>query len=145
LRNLPRWQLETRDRQPETTIMTNATAGQTTNPQEARRQAVAALNDAFRTSLTGGRVVMTTLVAELAPAESLALLSKVQQFDFTAADPGDNPYGTNDFGAIKHGDETFYFKIDYYASGHDYMYASDRPDRSDCTDRVLTIMSAEEY
>jgi len=102
---------------------------------------VRALNDAFRQSGTGGRMLMTAGVAALPYDEQLAIVAAVQAFD--AFDPGNDPHGEHDFGALRVAAHRVMFKIDTY----DRSERVHSPDPSDpaVTCRVLTIMLAEEY
>ena len=69
------------------------------------------------------------------------LLDQVRRFDAFAQD--DDPYGEHDFGSIRHGDITIFWKIDTY----DVDLQMHSPDPTDpaVTARVLTIMLDEEY
>ena len=59
------------------------------------------LNDAFRRSFAGGRVVETPGVAALPEADRIAVLLAVRRFDRFDAD--NDPYGEHDFGAVEVG------------------------------------------
>lgn len=101
---------------------------------------VRALNDALRQSGTGGRMLMTAGVAALPRDEQLGIVAAVMSFE--TSDPGDDPYGEHDFGALRIGVHHVMFKVDYYdRSGRVHS-----PDPSDpaVTCRVLTVMLAEE-
>jgi hypothetical protein len=99
------------------------------------------LNDAFRATFLGGKVVMTAGVDALPDAQKHEVLSKVQLFaDFN----GDNdPHGEHDFGTIELAGTTYFFKVDYYALDMDG--GSEDPADPAKTTRVLTIMRADEY
>ena len=102
---------------------------------------IRALNDEFRQSFAGGKVMLTPGVSSLSGQEQLDLIWAVRLFtDFT---PENDPYEEHDFGAVTVGGERYLFKIDCYDL--DLRYAS--PDASDpaFTIRVLTIMRAAEY
>jgi hypothetical protein len=99
------------------------------------------LNDAFRRTLTGGRVVVSSGVAHLGEDELARLLTGVAGFE--AFDTGNDPYGERDFGAIEQDGARYFWKIDYY--DRDFAYGSPDPANSAVTARVLTIMLAEEY
>lgn len=105
------------------------------------RSRIAALNDAFRLSLAGGRVVETPAVQALTPAERTALLLAVRRFK--AFDKGNDPYGERDFGAVEVAGQRWSWKIDAY----DLSLSGASPDPGDprVTARVLTLMHAEEY
>jgi hypothetical protein len=104
---------------------------------EAER--IRALNDRFRKTLMGGRVVVTRGIA--GRSDIKAILEAVRAFDnFTEAK---DPYQEHDFGAFEAGIDTVFWKIDYYSI--DLNYGS--PDPTDCsvTTRVLTVMLASDY
>jgi hypothetical protein len=100
-----------------------------------------ALNDALRTSLTGGSIMLTRAVAALGAEAQREILEAVKRYDEFDAD--NDPYGEHDFGAVEIKGTRIAFKIDDYDP--DYAFAS--PDASDenLTRRVMTIMLAEEY
>jgi hypothetical protein len=99
------------------------------------------LNDTFRKSFHGGRVVLTVGIQSMPTDDRSGLLKQVQEFDKFTED--NDPYGEHDFGAISFKNDTYFWKIDYYDT--DYNYLS--PDASDpnVTNRVLTIMRGDEY
>jgi hypothetical protein len=99
------------------------------------------LNDAFRRSFVGGKVMLTQGVDDLAEQDKMALLAKVRAFvDFD----GDNdPHREHDFVRVEHDGITYYGKIDYFA--WDMRHGSDDPADPLRTVRVLTIMRADEY
>jgi hypothetical protein len=99
------------------------------------------LNDRFRHSLLGGKVVMTRRVADLDPARIATLLDRVRNFD--AFTPDNDPHGEHDFGAFEDGGERFFWKIDYYDKA--MQFASPDPTNPDVTLRVLTLMFADDY
>ena len=100
---------------------------------------VRTLNDQFRTRLIGGRVMMTRGIA--GRPDSNAILKRVTQFD--AFSPDNDPHGEHDFGSFDYGDDTIFWKIDYYDM--DLQQGSPDPSDETVTTRVLTIMLAEEY
>lgn len=109
-------------------------------------QRIAQLNDQFRRAEPGipGKTVLTAGIVELLnqqkiPLRELALL--VAQFDdFTEQN---DPHGEHDFGVFQLGGAKCFWKIDafdpYYSMG------SDDPTDLSKTNRVLTVMLAEEY
>jgi hypothetical protein len=99
------------------------------------------LNDVFRLTLLGGKVVLSQSVAGL-PAETQAeLLMAVR--GFTDFSPENDPYEEHDFGAVACRGERYFWKIDCYDL--DLRYASPDPSDPAFTIRVLTIMRADEY
>jgi len=99
------------------------------------------LNDAFRQTFTGGRLLLTVGVDSLPDANKTAVLTKVQTF--AAFDSGNDPYGEHDFVAVEHAGTRYFAKIDYYAP--DMHHGSDDPADPAKTVRVLTVMRADEY
>lgn len=102
-------------------------------------QRIRELNDAFRTTLIGGRLMLTRGI--LARDDSHEIVRKVQRFD--TFNPDNDPYHEHDFGGFEAGKDSIFFKIDYYA--RDLLSGSPNPADPDVTTRVLTVMLAEEY
>jgi hypothetical protein len=99
------------------------------------------LNDAFRRSFAGGRVVLTPGIAGMSDADRLATIKTVQSF--TAFTPENDPYGDHDFGSVVVAGQTVFWKIDCYDLA--LTYGSPDPADPAVTTRVLTVMLAEEY
>lgn len=102
---------------------------------------VKTLNDNFRKTFTGGRVLLTASI-DSKPADDIAnIMMLVQNFnDFT---PNNDPYGEHDFGVFDYKGEKIFWKIDYYDLNNEYL--SENPADPTITNRVLTVMLAEEY
>ena len=99
------------------------------------------LNDAFRTTFIGGRILITQGIQALGADKAQAIIRAVQAFnDFT---PDNDPHSEHDFGAISHDGYKVFWKIDYY--GKNLTCGSEDPSDSAQTTRVLTVMLAEEY
>ncbi|MDH5327681.1 MAG: DUF3768 domain-containing protein [Gammaproteobacteria bacterium] len=112
-----------------------------TNLQTFKLERIAQLNDAFRRSFIGGRVVLTQGVYALDQKVQDEIFQKVMTFgDFNE---DNDPYGEHDFGCVEHLGRKYFFKIDYYAE--DMKHRSEDPANARVTNRVLTIMRAEEY
>lgn len=109
--------------------------------EAARRASIRELNDAFRQSFIGGRVLMTSGVNTLPSAEKAELLHRIRTFvDFN----GENdPHGEHDFVNVVIDGQSYFAKIDYYAL--DMEGGSEDPANPEVTTRVLTIMRADEY
>jgi len=102
---------------------------------------IRALNDAFRTTMTGGRVMMTAGVDALPSDLKAVVIRRVATFsDFN---PDNDPHGEHDFGNFTLACRKFFFKIDAYDAS--IRFGSDDPTDASKTTRVLTIMLAEEY
>src|SRR3954463_14002284 len=96
------------------------------------------LNDLFRTTMTGGRVLMTAGVNALSAEVKAAVIQRVTTFsDFTA---DNDPHEEHDFGNFSLAGRKFFWKIDLYEEP-EVKGADGQP----VTTRVLTIMLAEEW
>ena len=104
-------------------------------------QRIRDLNDAFRRTFCGGRVLVTAGVAALADEAKAIVLRGVREFD--AFDRDNDPHGEHDFGIIEHAGESYMWKIDYYDLTCEG--GSENPADPAVTNRVLTIMRADEY
>ena len=104
-------------------------------------QRIRELNDAFRTSLSGGRVMMTAGIDALDSDVKAMIIREVATFSDFNAD--NDPHGEHDFGAIKVAGLKVFWKIDAYDST--MTYGSEDPANPDVTTRVMTIMLADEY
>lgn len=102
---------------------------------------IRSLNDELRQHLYSGGAVMTPGIAALGEAAVNRLVNAIASFnDFSAAN---DPHGEHDFGAFEFEGHSIIFKIDYYAK--DLEFHSPDPADALVTERVITIMLAEEY
>jgi hypothetical protein len=108
---------------------------------DAKLAEIRRLNDEFRTSFIGGRVVVTLGIRALGNARMARVLQAIRSFD--RFDKGNDPYHEHDFGSLEDLGKRIFWKIDYYNNKMD-QGSPDPADRS-ITVRVLTIMLAEEY
>lgn len=102
---------------------------------------IATLNDAFRANPSLGTFFLTAGILTDMPQDVEAILNKVRTFeDFNESN---DPYGEHDFGAFDFKGKKIFWKIDYY--DRNFEFAS--PDAADAsiTNRVLTVMYADEY
>ena len=99
------------------------------------------LNDNFRKTFIGGRVMLTSGIRAKTQDEIAEILEKVRSFDNFTTD--NDPYGEHDFGSFDYKGQKIFFKIDYYDLNYEYM--SENPSDPAITNRVLTIMLADEY
>ena len=104
-------------------------------------QRICELNDAFRTSLSGGRVMMTAGIDALDSDIKAMIIGEVATFSDFNAD--NDPHGEHDFGAIEVAGLRVFWKIDAYDPT--MTYGSEDPANPDVTTRVMTIMLADEY
>jgi hypothetical protein len=108
----------------------------------AKTERIAQLNDEFRKTFVGGRVVLTHGIASLSDIEREAIILEVRLFD--KFKQPNNPYGERDFGTFNTPSGLqIYWKIDYYDANLDF--GSEDPADSTVTTRVLTILLADEY
>jgi hypothetical protein len=108
---------------------------------DTRTERIRALNDELRQHLLGGRAVMTPGIAALGAEAVARIVKTILVFDdFCHAN---DPYEEHDFGLFEAEGEKIIFKIDYY----DKNLTHRSPDPSDpsVTERVITIMLADEY
>lgn len=99
------------------------------------------LNDNLRKHLIGGKVMLSQGIYFKPTNEKAEILSQVRCFDnFT---PDNDPYNEHDFGSFDYKGEKIYWKIDYYDKN--YRYLSENPSNPEVTNRVMTVMLAEEY
>ena len=102
---------------------------------------IRALNDAFRTTMTGGKVFLTAGIDALPSDVKAVLIRRVAMFsDFT---PDNDPHGEHDFGSFEIAGHKIFWKIDAYDA--EMRFGSEGPADPSKTTRVLTIMLAEEY
>ena len=110
-------------------------------PSKTTTEQIRNLNDELRQNFIGGRAVITPGVAALGQAAVDRIVKTIAVFDdFCQAN---DPYGEHDFGAFEAEGHTIFFKVDYF----DSTLTHHSPDPADpaVTERVLTIMLAEEY
>jgi hypothetical protein len=95
----------------------------------------------LRRDLPNCHAVMTAGIAALGPEAVARIVKTIAVYDdFCQAD---DPYGEHDFGLFEADGHVIFFKIDYF----DKALTAHSPDPSDpsVTERVITIMLAEEY
>jgi Protein of unknown function (DUF3768) len=108
------------------------------NPTTER---IRALNDELRRNLFNGHAVMTAGIAALGPEAVARIVKTIAVYDdFCHAN---DPYQEHDFGSFEADGHLIYFKIDYF----DKALTFHSPDPSDpsVTERIMTIMLADEY
>ena len=101
------------------------------------------LNDRLRQhlSVTGGTAIITVGIAALGNEAVARIFKTIAVYDDFCHD--NDPYEEHDFGAFEVDGHTIFFKIDYF----DRTLNVHSPDPADpsVTERVITIMLAEEY
>jgi hypothetical protein len=107
----------------------------------AQTDQIRALNDELREHLLGGGAVMTPGIAALGSDAVARLVQTIATFDdFCSAN---DPYEEHDFGCFDFEGNRVMFKIDYYDKS--LTFHSPNPADPSVTERVITLMLAEEY
>lgn len=109
-----------------------------------RTAKIRTLNDRFRRSFVGGRVVITSGIQALMKNDDHrlgVLADAVGGFHDFSFD--NDPHKEHDFGSFIFDEEKVFWKIDYYDKAMEF--GSDDPADPEKTTRVLTIMLASEY
>ncbi|MCQ2965635.1 MAG: DUF3768 domain-containing protein [Alphaproteobacteria bacterium] len=99
------------------------------------------LNDELRHKLPDGHVMLTRGIFSKSDEDLNAIMQKV--IDFSDFNEENDPYGEHDFGSFDYKGDKIYWKIDYYDLNCEYL--SEDPSNPNVTNRILTIMLAEEY
>ena len=76
------------------------------------------LNDLFRTTMTGGRMLMTAGVNAL-PSDVKAMVVR-RVATFSEFNDDNDPHGEHDFGNFSLAGRKFFFKIDYYDANMEF-------------------------
>jgi uncharacterized protein DUF3768 len=108
---------------------------------DAKTARIRALNDELRQHLTGGMAVITPGVAALGAEAVERIVKTIAVFDdFCHAN---DPHEEHDFGSFEADGHKIMFKIDYF--DRELSMHSSNPADPSVTQRVITIMLAEEY
>lgn len=99
------------------------------------------MNDNLRKHLIGGKVILTVGINAKSQDDITQILNLVQCFNNFTED--NDPYNEHDFGSFDYHGEKIYWKIDYYDKN--YQYLSENPSNPEITNRVMTVMLADEY
>lgn len=102
---------------------------------------IALQNDNFRKHLSQGTLVLTQGIRSNTPDDIKEIITKVRTFD--TFDENNDPYGERDFGAFDYKGKRIFWKIDYY--DREFLYLSPDVSNPRLTNKVLTVMYAEEY
>ena len=102
---------------------------------------IALQNDNFRKHLSQGTLVLTQGIRSNTSEDIKEIITKVRTFD--TFDENNDPYGERDFGAFDYKGKRIFWKIDYY--DQEFLYLSPDVSNPRLTNKVLTIMYAEEY
>ena len=99
------------------------------------------INDTFRKTFQGGKIVLTRGIRALPKEDINQIMLKVSRYnEFTTSN---DPYHEHDYGSFDYNGIKIMWKIDYYDKN--YEFASENPADVTKTNRVLTVMLAEEY
>lgn len=110
-------------------------------PKHIERRKIASLNDDFRSTFSGGQVMLTASIAALPSDVQALIMCKVAIFDEFTAD--NDAHREHDFGSFHIAGHHVFWKIDYYDERMEF--GSENPADPSKTTRLLTIMLAEDY
>ena len=99
------------------------------------------LNDLFRQTHRGGRVLLTSGIASMDAATQASIVKAIADFNRFTED--NDPHREHDCAIFSVGDHRVMFKIDYFDLT--LNYASEDPADPAKTARVMTVMLADEY
>jgi hypothetical protein len=99
------------------------------------------LNDAFRTSFRGGKILLTQSVADLPEMVKTAALQKVAEY--TDFNEKNDPCEEHDFLSFELCNRTFIFSIVYYDKKLEH--ASPDPTDPAVTERIGTLMMSSDW
>jgi Protein of unknown function (DUF3768) len=102
---------------------------------------IRALNDDLRRHLYDGGAILTPGIAALGEEAIGQLVNAIATFNDFCTD--NDPYGEHDFGWFDFDGTPIIFKIDYYDK--DLTFHSPDPADPTVTERVITVMLADEY
>ena len=102
---------------------------------------IALQNDNFRKHLSQGTLVLTQGIRSNTKEDLGAIITRVRTFD--SFDENNDPYNEHDFGAFDYKGKRIFWKIDYY--DQEFLYLSPDVSNPRLTNKVLTVMYAEEY
>jgi hypothetical protein len=107
----------------------------------ADKDRIRALNDELRKHLLGGGALITPGIAALGQEAVERLVKTIAVFDdFCHAN---DPHEEHDFGSFRFDDVDVIFKIDYFDKS--LTFHSPNPADPSVTERIITIMTADEY
>jgi hypothetical protein len=108
---------------------------------DTRTEQIRMLNDELRHHLTGGLAMITPGIAALGQEAVERIVKTIAVYDnFCHAN---DPHEEHDFGSFQADGVTIFFKSDYYDKS--MTYHSPDPSDPSVTERVITIMLADEY
>jgi hypothetical protein len=108
----------------------------------ALAEQIASINDRFRQGEAAGYIRLTQGVRALGARPLVEIMNAIACATFP---DGNDPYGERDFGQIEIEGTSLFFKIEYYSKDASFEFAAEHPEDETRTDRVLTVMLADEY
>jgi hypothetical protein len=105
-----------------------------------RSERIRQLNDQFRSTNIGGRIMMTASVAAMSEETRREVFNRVRTFD--AFTPENDPHEEHDFGSFEVDGHKIFWKIDYFDAAMEC--GSEDPTDPSKTTRILTVMLASE-
>ena len=109
--------------------------------QNDRVRIIRDLNDNFRRTGVGGRIMLTIGIRELGERAVHEIVGKIRKFsDFNE---NNDPHAEHDLGSITYNGVKVLWKVDYY--DRNLEFGSPDPSDASTTTRVMTIMCADEY
>lgn len=119
----------------------DAKRGYMAQTEKERRERIRILNDQLRTQGLGGSIMITQGIQSLSPDTLAKVMPTIRQFNSFSED--NDPYGEHDCAAIEVDGQRIFWKIDYYDKS--MRGGSSDPADPKITERVMTVMLAEEY
>jgi hypothetical protein len=103
--------------------------------------AIRRLNDNFRKDFRGGMAFVTPGISALGEGAVARIVKTISVYDDFCHE--NDPHQEHDFGAFDAEGQRIFFKIDYYDKT--LQFHSNDPSNPLVTERVITIMLANEY
>lgn len=130
---------------------------QTASSAADRTAEIARLNDAARAGwLPTSRTVFTRTLADILAGEAddpgarqaslmLGQAALRRLINETPIEPGNDPHGERDFGAVEFQGQKIFWKIDVYANDGTFSWGSEMPWDAEQSFRVVTVMLASDW
>ena len=109
--------------------------------EKAKTAKIRQLNDQFRQTGRGGRIMLTSGIQTLGQQAIMEIMAKIRAFDKFTQD--NDPYLEHDFGKIEHNGGEIFWKMSYYDQAMEF--GSNDPSDPTVTTLVMTVMLVEEY
>jgi hypothetical protein len=106
-----------------------------------RTSKIRELNDRLRQRHEGGRILLSSGVADLPVGTIARIMVRIR--DFAEFGPQNDPYQEHDFGRVLVDEHEIFWKLDSYST--DLESGSPDPSDETVTCRVMTVFLAEEY